>query len=311
VIGSNASGRLTNESVNSRRGRGPSPIKQAPTARPSGGHEAASGGAFVAVKIVVCVKQVPDSWAEKKLNPADNTLDRDAADAVVNELDEYAIEEALQIQERLGGPDECPVTVLTVGPEKAIESVRKGLQMGANDGVHVVDDALHGSDALSTSAVLAAAIDRLAPDLVLMGSESTDARMSVVPAMLAERTGRPQLTFAGKVDISGDSITVQRATDYGYDVVEASLPALVSVVEKINEPRYPSFKGIMAAKKKPVETLTLADLGVEPSAVGLDGAWSAVKEFAARPPRAAGTVVTDEGDGGTKTAEFLAAQKFI
>jgi electron transfer flavoprotein beta subunit len=201
--------------------------------------------------------------------------------------------------------------VLTVGPEKAIESVRKGLQMGANDGVHVVDDALHGSDALSTSAVLAAAIDRLAPDLVLMGSESTDARMSVVPAMLAERTGRPQLTFAGKVDISGDSITVQRATDYGYDVVEASLPALVSVVEKINEPRYPSFKGIMAAKKKPVETLTLADLGVEPSAVGLDGAWSAVKEFAARPPRAAGTVVTDEGDGGTKTAEFLAAQKFI
>ncbi|MDH4148707.1 MAG: electron transfer flavoprotein subunit beta, partial [Acidimicrobiia bacterium] len=144
-----------------------------------------------------------------------------------------------------------------------------------------------------------------------MGSESTDARMSVVPAMLAERTGRPQLTFAGKVDISGDSITVQRATDYGYDVVEASLPALVSVVEKINEPRYPSFKGIMAAKKKPVETLTLADLGVEPSAVGLDGAWSSVKEFAARPPRAAGTVVTDEGDGGTKTAEFLAAQKFI
>ncbi|HUV47673.1 MAG TPA: electron transfer flavoprotein subunit beta/FixA family protein, partial [Actinomycetes bacterium] len=210
------------------------------------------------MKIVVCVKQVPDSWAEKKLNPADNTLDRDAADAVVNELDEYAIEEALQIQERLGGVDECPVTVLTVGPEKAIESVRKGLQMGANDGVHVVDDAVHGSDALATSVVLAAAIDRLAPDLVLMGSESTDARMSVVPAMLAERTGRPQLTFAGKVDIADGAITVQRATDYGYDVVEASLPALVSVVEKINEPRYPSFKGIMAAKKKPVETLTLA-----------------------------------------------------
>ena len=266
---------------------------------------------FVAVKIVVCVKQVPDSWAEKKLNPADNTLDRDAADAVVNELDEYAIEEALQIQERLGGADECPVTVLTVGPEKAIESVRKGLQMGANDGVHVVDDALHGSDALGTSAVLAAAIDRLAPDLVLMGSESTDARMSVVPAMLAERTGRPQLTFAGKVDIADGAITVQRATDYGYDVVEASLPALVSVVEKINEPRYPSFKGIMAAKKKPVETLTLADLGVEPAAVGLAGAWSSVQEFAARPPRAAGTVVTDEGDGGTKAADFLATQKFI
>ena len=263
------------------------------------------------MKIVVCVKQVPDSWAEKKLNPADNTLDRDAADAVVNELDEYAVEEALQIQERMGGADECPVTVLTVGPDKALESVRKGLQMGANDGVHVVDDALHGSDALATSAVLAAAIDRLAPDLVLMGSESTDARMSVVPAMVAERTGRPQLTFAGKVDIADGVITVQRATDYGYDVVEATLPALVSVVEKINEPRYPSFKGIMAAKKKPVETLTLADLGVEPASVGLAGAWSSVQEFAARPPRAAGTVVTDEGDGGTKAAEFLATQKFI
>jgi electron transfer flavoprotein beta subunit len=263
------------------------------------------------VKIVVCVKQVPDSWAEKKLNPADNTLDREAADAVVNELDEYAIEEALQIQARLGGADSCTVTVLTVGPEKAIESVRKGLQMGADDGVHVVDDALHGSDALATSRVLAAAVNRLAPDLVLMGSESTDARMSVVPAMLAERTGRPQLTFAGKVELDGDNVRIQRVTDYGYDVVEAKLPALVSVVEKINEPRYPSFKGIMAAKKKPVETLSLADLGVEAEVVGIAGSWSSVQDFATRPPRAAGTVVTDEGDGGTKAADFLSAQKFI
>ena len=263
------------------------------------------------MKIVVCVKQVPDSWAEKKLNSADNTLDRDAVDAVVNELDEFAIEEALQIQGRLGGADSCTVTVLSVGPEKAIESVRKGLQMGADDGVHVVDDAMHGSDAIATSAVLAAAIDKLQPDIVLMGSESTDARMSVVPAMVAERTGRPQLTFAGKVDLDGETVRVQRMTDYGYDVVEAQLPALVSVIEKINEPRYPSFKGIMAAKKKPVETLTLADLGVDAATVGLGGSWSAVNDFAARPPRAAGTVVTDEGDGGTKLAEFLSTQKFI
>ncbi|HEX5016087.1 MAG TPA: electron transfer flavoprotein subunit beta/FixA family protein [Actinomycetes bacterium] len=262
------------------------------------------------MKIVVCVKQVPDSWAEKKLDPTDNTLDRDAVDAVVNELDEFAIEEALQIQERLGA-DNCTVTVLSVGPEKAIESVRKGLQMGADDGVHVVDDAMHGSDALATSSVLAGAIDRLQPDLVLMGSESTDARMSVVPAMVAERTGRPQLTFAGKVDLDGDTVRVQRMTDYGYDVVEATLPALVSVVEKINEPRYPSFKGIMAAKKKPVETLALSDLGIDPATVGLGGSWSAVEDFAARPPRTAGTIVTDEGDGGVKLAEFLSAQKFI
>jgi electron transfer flavoprotein beta subunit len=265
------------------------------------------------VKIVVCVKQVPDSWAEKKLDPADNTLDREAADAVVNELDEFAIEEALQLQERLGGPDAVTVTVLTVGPEKAVESLRKGLQMGADDGVHVVDEAMHGSDALATSAVLAAAIDRLAPDLVILGSESTDARMSVVPAMVAERTGRPQLTFASKVDVdpAAGTVTVQRVSDDGYDVVQATLPALVSVVEKINEPRYPSFKGIMAAKKKPLETLSLSDLGVDTSTVGLTGSWSAVQDFATRPPRAAGTVVTDEGDGGVKLADFLGAQKFI
>ena len=268
------------------------------------------------MNIVVCVKQVPDSWAEKKLDPADNTLDREAADAVVNELDEYAVEEALQIQERLGGADAVTVTVLSMGPEKAGEAIRKALSMGADQAVHVVDPALHGSDALATSHVLAAAVQRIAPDLLILGSESTDARMSVVPAMVAERLGWPQLTFAGKVELDGDgaagsAITVQRQTDYGYDVVTAALPAVVSVVEKINEPRYPSFKGIMAAKKKPVETLTLADIGVEASEVGLAGAWSAVDTFAARPPRQAGTIVKDEGDGGVKVADFLATQKFI
>ncbi len=263
------------------------------------------------MNIVVCVKQVPDSWAEKKLDPSDNTLDRDASDAVVNELDEFAIEEALQIQEKLGGADACTVTVLSMGPEKALESVRKGLQMGADQGVHVVDDALHGTDAVGTSRVLAQAIERLGPEVVLMGSESTDARMSVVPAMVAERLGRPQLTFANKVDLDGQSVRIQRQTDYGYDTVEATLPVVISVVEKINEPRYPSFKGIMAAKKKPVETLTLSDLGVDAAEVGLGGSWSGVETFATRPPRQAGTVVTDEGDGGVKLAEFLSAQKFI
>ena len=263
------------------------------------------------LNIVVCVKQVPDSWAEKKLDPTDNTLDRDAADAVVNELDEYAVEEALQIKERLGGADACTVTVLTMGPDKATESIRKALSMGADQAVHVVDAALHGSDALATSRVLAAAVQRLAPQLVILGSESTDARMSVVPAMVAERLGWPQLTFAGKVELDGDAVTVQRQTDYGYDVVSAALPAVVSVIEKINEPRYPSFKGIMAAKKKPVETLSLADLGVSPDDVGLAGAWSSVESFAARPPRQAGTIVKDDGNGATKAAEYLVAQKFV
>ncbi|HEY5033277.1 MAG TPA: electron transfer flavoprotein subunit beta/FixA family protein [Actinomycetes bacterium] len=267
------------------------------------------------MNIVVCVKQVPDSWAEKKLQPSDSTLDRGSADAVMNELDEYAVEEALRLQEANGGPEASPVTILTMGPDKAAETIRKALSMGADAGVHVVDDSLHGSDAVATSLVLAKALGTLSWDLVILGTESTDARMSVVPAMLAERLGVPQLTFAGKVDVEVDAeggvARVQRVTDTGFDTVEGRLPAVISVVEKINEPRYPSFKGIMAAKKKPVTTLSLADLGIGADEVGLAGAWSTVTEFAARPPKAAGTIVKDEGDGGVKLAEFLVAGKFI
>jgi electron transfer flavoprotein beta subunit len=261
------------------------------------------------LNIVVCVKQVPDSWAEKKLDATDKTLDRASADPVLNELDEYGVEEALRLKEAHDGE----VTVLCMGPEKAAETIRKALSMGADKAVHVVDDALHGSDAIATSAALAAALGSLEFDLVILGSESTDARMSVVPAMLAERMSLPQMTYANKVDVDADArtITVQRLTDDGFDTVEAALPAVVSVVEKINEPRYPSFKGIMAAKKKPVDTKSLADLGIDAAAVGLAGAWSAVEEFAQRPPRQAGTVVTDEGDAGVKVAEFLATSKFI
>jgi electron transfer flavoprotein beta subunit len=198
-----------------------------------------------------------------------------------------------------------------MGPEKASESIRKALSMGADKAVHVVDDGLAGSDALATSAALAAALTSIGFDLVILGSESTDARTGVVPAMLAERLGVPQLTLASKVDIDGTDVTIRRLTDDGYAVVKASLPAVVSVVEKINEPRYPTFKGIMAAKKKPVQTLTLADLSVDASSVGLANAATGVADFAARPPRAAGVIVKDEGDGGTKTAAFLAERKFI
>ncbi len=259
------------------------------------------------MKIVVCVKQVPDTWAEKKLNPADSTLDRASVDAVVNELDEYAIEEALQLAEANGGE----VVVLTMGPDRATESIRKALSMGAARGVHVVDDALHGSCAMATSKALAKAIEAEAPDVVVFGSESTDARMSVVPAMVAERLGYPQLTFANKVEIDGGSVKVQRITEAGYDEVEAASPAVVSVVEKINEPRYPNFKGIMAAKKKPIDTKTLADLGVAAEEVGVAGSSTTVVEFADAPPRAAGQVVSDDGNGGVKIAEFLSTQKFI
>ncbi len=259
------------------------------------------------MNIVVCVKQVPDTWSERTLRESDATLDRDAADALINELDEFAIEEGLRQAEAHGGE----VTILSMGPERATESIRKALSMGADKAVHLVDDALAGSDVLGTSAALAAVLGQIGFDLVILGSESTDARTGVVPAMLAERLGVPQLSYANKVQIDGNSITINRLADYGYDTVEASLPAVVSVVEKINEPRYPSFKGIMAAKKKPVQTLTLADTGVDAAQVGLANAASEVLSFAKRPPRQAGTIVTDEGDGGGKAAEFLAGRKFI
>jgi len=259
------------------------------------------------MKIAVCVKQVPDTWAEKTLRPEDSTLDREAPDGVLNELDEYAVEEALQIAEAHGGE----VTVVSMGPARAAETVRKALSMGADAGIHVQDDALHGSDAIATSAVLAAALEGKGFDLIIFGSESTDARMSVIPAMVAERLGIAQLTFAQRVSVSGSDVTIERVTDYGFDTVTASMPAVVSVVEKINEPRYPSFKGIMAAKKKPVETLGVSELGLDVAAVGQAAAWSAVEDFAARPAKSAGTVVADEGDGGARIASYLTEQKFI
>ena len=259
------------------------------------------------MNIVVCVKQVPDTAVERTLTPGAGTLDRDTPDGLINELDEYAIEEGLKIAEAHGGE----VTILSVGPGKAAESIRKALSMGADKAVHVSDEALAGSDALVTSLVLAEALKQAGFDLVILGSESTDARTGVVPAMLAERLGVPQLTLASKVDISGSEVSIRRVTDDGYAVVTGSLPAVVSVVEKINEPRYPSFKGIMAAKKKPVQTLALADLGIDAGAAGLAGSWTSVSDFAAKPPRAAGQVVKDEGDGGTTVAAFLAERKFI
>ena len=259
------------------------------------------------MNIVVCVKQVPDTEVERSLKAGDNTVDRASVDGVINYLDEFAIEEALKIAEAQGGE----VTILTMGPAKAADSIRKALSMGAHKAVHVVDDSLAGSDAVASSLVLAEALKHTGFDLAVFGSEATDARTGVVPAMVAERLGLPQLTLAGKVDVDGKSVTIRRVTDDGYAVVTGALPAVVSVVEKINEPRYPTFKGIMAAKKKPVETLTLADLSVDAGQVGLANAASWVADFAAKPPRAAGVVVKDEGDGGAKAAAFLAERKFI
>jgi electron transfer flavoprotein beta subunit len=259
------------------------------------------------VNIVVLVKQVPDSGSERKMNSADNTVDRAAADNVVNEIDEYAIEEALVVKEAHGGE----VTVLTVGPDSATDAIRKALSMGADKAVHVSDEAIHGSDAVQISAVLAAALGQLEYDIVICGAEATDSQMSVMPALLAERLGLPQLSGARKLTVDGGVATIERQTDGGYWAVEAPLPAIVSTWDTINEPRYPSFKGIMAAKKKPVETKTLADLGVDGSAVGQANATTQVLDFSGRPPKGEGVKVTDEGDGAQKFVEYLAGQKIV
>jgi electron transfer flavoprotein beta subunit len=259
------------------------------------------------LRIVALIKYTPELTGDRRF-AADMTIDRAAAPGRISELDEYTAEQALQVAEASG---DAEITYLTMGPAAATDALRKALSMGGDKAVHVVDDALHGSDSLATSLVLAKALEKIGFDLVLCGMASTDAGMGVVPAMLAERLGIPQVSFAGDLKVSGTTVTIQRETDAATETIEGTLPALVSVTDRTGEARYPSFKGIMAAKKKPVETWSLADLGVEPALTGLGSAYSKVLSATARPPRQGGEVVKDDGDGGVKLAEFLTAQRFI
>jgi electron transfer flavoprotein beta subunit len=261
------------------------------------------------MNIVVCVKYVPDATGDRRFE-SDNTVDREAVDGLLSELDEYAVEQALQIKEKLG--DDTEVTALTVGPEGAVDAVRKALQMGADKGVHVVDDAIAGSDAPATSLVLAEAIKKLDHDLVMCGMASTDGGMGVLPAMLSERLGVPGVTLGSEVELDGDKIKIRRDGDTATVMIEGNLPAVVSVTDQTGEARYPSFKGIMAAKKKPLDTWSLSDIGVDASQVGAGAAWTEVVETQERPPRSQGEIVTDEGgSGATALVEFLASKKFI
>ncbi|MCE0764027.1 electron transfer flavoprotein subunit beta/FixA family protein [Pseudonocardia kujensis] len=263
------------------------------------------------MNIVVLVKQVPDTYSERKLSSGDHTLDRDATDAVLDEINERAIESALQLKEGDGAGDST-VTVVAMGPDRATDAIRKALSMGADKAVHLSDEALHGSCAIQTSKALAKVIGTLGEvDLVLAGNEASDGRTGAIPAMVADVLGLPSLTHARELTVDGATVTVRRETDDGVTVLTAELPAVVSVNEKINEPRYPSFKGIMAAKKKPVTTLTLADAGIDASEVGLANATSTVTSSQPKPPKSGGEKVTDEGDGGQKIAAFLVGQKLI
>ena len=259
------------------------------------------------MNIVVLCKQVPDTYSERRLRE-DGALDRDASDAVLDEINERAVEEALQLKEAHGGA----VTVVSMGPDRATEAIRKALSMGADAAVHLSDEALAGSDAVGTARALAGAIGTVADvDLVLAGNEASDGRSAAVPAMVAEVLGLPALTHAREVTVEGGTVTVRRETDDGVVTLTAELPAVVSVNEKINEPRYPSFKGIMAAKKKKVTTLAAGDLGVDAATVGVAGALSSVVEATPKPPKSAGEKVVDDGDGGTRIAAFLVAQKLV
>ena len=259
------------------------------------------------MKIVVLVKHVPEPTATWSFGP-DHTLARGAVEGRLSELDEYAVEQAVRLAESGAAAE---VVALTVGPAKAVDGLRKALAMGAHRAVHVSDEAIHGSDTLSTSLVLAKALEAEGYDLILTGMASTDAEMSVVPSMVAARLGIGQATFASALSVDGTTVTIRRDSDAASDQVAVSLPAVVSVTDQTGEARYPAFKAIMMAKKKPIATKNLADLGVDAAQVGLGAAATTVVGISPTPARAAGTIVTDEGEGGQHLAEYLVSRGFI
>ncbi|MFC4464069.1 electron transfer flavoprotein subunit beta/FixA family protein [Streptomyces xiangluensis] len=254
------------------------------------------------------MKHVPDATGDRTFTE-EGVTDRASVDSLLSELDEYAVEQALRIAE--SGID-TEISYLTVGPDDAKDALRKALAMGGDSAIHVSDDDIEGSDAFGTSLVLARAIERHGFDLVLCGMASTDGTMAVVPAMLAERLGVPAVTHVDELSIEAEdgTVTGRREGDGASVRIQGTLPAVVSVTDRSGDARYPSFKGIMAAKKKPVETLDLDDLGIEPEQVGRSGARSAVDTAARRPPRSKGEIVSDEGVGGVGLADFLTTRKF-
>ena len=261
------------------------------------------------MKILVPVKQVADTYSERKLSDSDHTLDREGTEAVIDEINERAVEQSLQLKEAAGDGE---VVVVCMGPDRATDAIRKALSMGADAAVHLSDEAIHGSCAVQTARALTKLIGTVEGwDLVVAGNSASDGQVAAVPAMIADLLGVPALTHANELSVSGSTVTVKRETDDGVTHLSAQLPAVVSVGEKSNEPRYPSFKGIMAAKKKPVSTLTLADAGIDASEVGLAAAWSSVTSAQPKPPKSGGEKVSDEGDGGSKIAAFLVAQKLV
>ncbi len=258
------------------------------------------------VNIVVCMKETPSTTVQKRFG-ADMRLERRKEDAVINPFDEYAIEEGLRQQEKHGGE----VIALCMGPATASETIRKALAMGADRGVLLNDDALAGSDAIATARALAAALKKLNFDLALFGSAAADAYGGVVPAAVAEFLGAPLLSFATKLDIEGATARIERQAEIGYQVAEAATPALVSVMKSINEPRYPSMKGIMASKKKPIDTLTLADLGLDAAQVGMAGAREQALSAEAITTERKGEIYMGNDGAADRIVAYLVEQKVL
>ena len=258
------------------------------------------------MKIAVCVKQVPEG-ASKRIDPGTKRLDR-SGEGALNPFDAHAVEEALRLRDEAG---EGEVVVVSMGPEKALDSLRKALAMGADRAVLVSDEALAGSDLVATSAVLAKALEREQADLVLLGQQASDSDGAVLGAAVADRLRTPMFSQAAELTVSDGSIRGKRQTEFGYDVIEAPLPAVVAVSDAINEPRYPSLKGIMGAKKKPQETISLADLGVEADRAGEEGSRTEVYAVGEPPPRGETQRIEDDGSGAEKIVAFLVERKAL
>ncbi len=258
------------------------------------------------MKIAVCVKQVIDTEAEKKLDTTTWQVDR-SVPSVLNPYDEYAVEEALRIKEAHGGE----VVAVCMGPEKAEDAVRKALAMGADSAVLVTDAALAGSDAMATAYALAEALKTFEWDLAIFGLRSTDGETGCVPAAVAEFLGKPLLSALAKVEIDGATLKVHRETEQGYVAYECPAPAVLSVIKGINEPRYPSMKGIMGAKKKTVDKKDAAGLGLDVSQLGLQGSKTRVLSARAPEPRKAGVKIEDDGNGAERIVEFLVGEKLV
>ncbi|MDW8339421.1 MAG: electron transfer flavoprotein subunit beta/FixA family protein [Thermoleophilia bacterium] len=258
------------------------------------------------MRIAVCVKQVPDATAPKRIDPATKRLDR-SGEATFNATDLNAVEEAIRIKEAHGGE----VVLVCVGPERALESLRKALAMGADRALLVADDAIAGSDLVATSRVLAAALARVEADLVLFGQASSDGDGAVLWAAVAERLRRPLVSQVAALTVEEGAVTGKRQTEHGYDTIRAPLPAVVAVSDAINEPRYPSLKGIMGAKAKPQETLSLADLDLDAELVGEAGSRTRVLALGPPPSRGDSLKIEDDGSAPQRILDYLVERRLL